>query len=197
MMRGKKSGFSAPKPTVWTPSKLLQHLAINIEPMDCELPLSSPSSDSFLSYQIMQTSAWWQRLFKVPRSRATLTVFKTLNLQFFWKKGRRNPLARFGWTHKELSAQKMLLVHRHTAVPRRKGPPETPRRQELRWFKGHDHRSPYPISYSECGTPSSTLTTPDSLSSDCAWNCLYGKSFAHIFSKHSFIRWPANLHRWC
>ena len=42
-MGSKKSGFFAPKSTVWTPPKNLQSLAINTEPMDCELPPSSPS----------------------------------------------------------------------------------------------------------------------------------------------------------
>ena len=39
----KKSSFVAPKSTVWTPPKNLQSLVVNTEPIDCELPLSSPS----------------------------------------------------------------------------------------------------------------------------------------------------------
>ena len=56
-MGSKLSGFFAPKFTVWTPPKNLQSLAINTEPIDCELPLSSPSPLPLLFYQILQTSA--------------------------------------------------------------------------------------------------------------------------------------------
>ena len=43
-MGSKKSGFFAPKSTVWTPPKILQSLGINTEPMDSELPHYSPST---------------------------------------------------------------------------------------------------------------------------------------------------------
>ena len=43
-MGRKKSGSFAPKSNVRTPPKNLKSSAINTEPMDCELPLSSPSA---------------------------------------------------------------------------------------------------------------------------------------------------------
>ena len=145
-MGSKKSAFFAPKSTVLTPSKNLQSLAINTEPMDCELPLSSPSnppppvSPDIADFGTMTTPIQTSSVSCYTDS------FEKLEFAALLKNNESVETLEqvLADTRKELGAQKALIhgleialekqtkLRRHTAVPRRKDPPEMPRRQELR-----------------------------------------------------------------
>ena len=148
----KKSGFFAPKSTVWTPPKNLQSLAINTKPMDCELPPSSPSPlPSPVLPDIADFGTMTTPIHTSPVSYYT-DSFENLEYAALLKENEAVETLEqvLVDTRKELSAQKALVhrlevafdkqteLRRHTAVPRRTDPPKTPRQQEPRWFERYD-----------------------------------------------------------
>ena len=82
-MGSKKSVFFATKSTVWTPPKNFQSLAINTEPMHCELPLSPSSPLTPLVLPDIADFGMMTAPNQTSPSLATQTASKTLNLPPF------------------------------------------------------------------------------------------------------------------
>ena len=106
-MGSRKPGFFAAKTTVWTPPKNRQSLAINTEPMDCELPPSSPSPLPPPDFGLMTTPIRTSSVSYYTES------FENLEFAALLKENEAVETLEQLWTdtRKELGAQK-ALVHR-------------------------------------------------------------------------------------
>ena len=130
------SGYQQRADGLWNPSFLALNLPPSCLTRQCRLRHDDNAPSNFFCLMLH-----WQ--FRKP------WICRTFGRKWGRKKTREKVLAD---TRKKLGAQK-ALVHRleivfekqrqnYEAIPWRKDPPETPRRQEPGCFKGHDLRSP-------------------------------------------------------